>query len=109
MTDNLPVPDDAPWLNLTQEELEQLKKQKYELTEYGKQKIRKLKAQKIVEATMEHTLRPQKGDRECVIASAFRSLIEQCGYSNFNIDGDHGMLVVNVKDILDIIEVLEND
>jgi hypothetical protein len=109
MTDNLPVPDDAPWLNLTQEELEQLKKQKYELTEYGKQKIRKLKAQKIVDATMEHTLRPQKGDRERVITSAFRSLIEQCGYSNFNIDGDHGMLVVNVKDILDIIEVLEND
>jgi hypothetical protein len=109
MTDNLPVPDDAPWLNLTQEELEQLKKQKYELTEYGKQKIRKLKAQKIVEATMEHTLRPRKGDRERVITSAFRSLIEQCGYSNFNIDGDHGMLVVNVKDILDIIEVLEND
>ena len=94
---------------LNPEEIQNLRENKRYLTEYGKQKIRKLKAQKIVEATMEHTLRPQKGDRERVITSAFRSLIEQCGYSNFNIDGDHGMLVVNVKDILDIIEVLEND
>ena len=42
MTNNLPEPDDAPWLNLTQEEVEELRKQKHELTEYGKQKLRKL-------------------------------------------------------------------
>lgn len=108
---NLPEPDDAPWLNLSPQEIEQLRKSKKELTSQAKQKIRKLKAQqqsqKIVEATMEHTLRPQKGDRERVIASAFRVLVEQCGYDNFNIDGDHGILVVNVRDILGIIEVLE--
>jgi hypothetical protein len=94
-------------LNLSPEEVEQLKKQKHELTNYGKEKIRKLKAQKIVEATMEHTLRPRKGDRERVIAAVLRSLIEQYGYDNYHVDGDHGLLVVNVRDILGIIEVLE--
>ena len=108
---NLPEPDNAPWLNLSPQEIEELRTNKNYLTAQAKQKIRKLKAQqqsqKIVEATMEHTLRPQKGDRELVIASAFRALVEQCGYDNFNIDGDHGILVVNVRDVLGIIEVLE--
>jgi DNA-binding PadR family transcriptional regulator len=39
---NLPDLEDAPWLNLTKEEIEDLRKQKQELTEYGKEKIRKL-------------------------------------------------------------------
>ncbi len=39
---NLPVPDDMPWVNLTQEEVEDLRKSKKELTEYGKQKLRAL-------------------------------------------------------------------
>ena len=39
---NLPEPDDAPWLNLSEKEIEELRKQKYELSEYGKQKIREL-------------------------------------------------------------------
>lgn len=39
---NLPVPDDAPWLNLSPEETEELRKQKYEITEYAKEKLRKL-------------------------------------------------------------------
>jgi DNA polymerase II large subunit len=34
--------DDMPWVNLTQEEVEELRKQKYELTEYAKEKLRKL-------------------------------------------------------------------
>jgi DNA polymerase II large subunit len=42
MTDNLPVPDDMPWVNLTQEEVEELRNKKYELTEYGKEQLRKL-------------------------------------------------------------------
>ena len=96
---------------LNSEETEELRQNKRYLAAQAKQKIRKLKAKqqshKIVEATMEHALRPQKGDRERVIASAFRALVEQCGYDNFNIDGDHGILVVNVRDILEIIEVLE--
>lgn len=39
---NLPVPDDAPWLNLSPQEVEELRTKKQELTEYGKQKIREL-------------------------------------------------------------------
>ena len=34
--------DDMPWVNLTQEEVEELRNKKYELTEYGKQKLREL-------------------------------------------------------------------
>jgi len=42
MTDNLPVPDDLPHLNLSQSEIDELRKNKNYLTEYGKQKLRKL-------------------------------------------------------------------
>jgi hypothetical protein len=34
--------DDMPWVNLTQEEIEELRNKKHELTEYGKQKLREL-------------------------------------------------------------------
>ena len=65
---NLPVPDDAPWLNLSPEEVEELRTNKRYLTAQATQKIRKMKAkqqaEKIVEATMEHTLRPRGGNRE---------------------------------------------
>jgi hypothetical protein len=40
--DNLPVPDDMCWVNLTQEEVEELRNKKHTLTEYGKQQLRKL-------------------------------------------------------------------
>ena len=42
MTDehNLPVPDDAPWLNLSFEEIEELRNSKKQLSEYGREKIR---------------------------------------------------------------------
>ena len=39
---NLPVPDDALWLNLSKEEVEELRKQKYELSEYAKEKLKTL-------------------------------------------------------------------
>jgi len=39
---NLPVPDDAPWLNLSPQEVEELRNSKKELTEYGREKIREL-------------------------------------------------------------------
>ena len=110
---NLPVPDDAPWLNLSPEEVEELRTNKRYLTAQATQKLRKLKAQqqaeKIVEATMEHTLRPRGGNRERVVAAVLRTLVEQCGYDNYHVDGDHGLLVVNVRDILGIVEVLENE
>ena len=98
-------------LNLTPEEIQELRTNKRYLTAQAKQKIRKMKAQqqaeKIVEATMEHTLRPRGGNRERVVAAVLRTLVEQCGYDNYHVDGDHGLLVVNVRDILGIIEVLE--
>ena len=39
---NLPDLEDAPWLCLSKEEIEDLRKQKQELTEYGKEKLKKL-------------------------------------------------------------------
>jgi hypothetical protein len=67
----------------------------------------KLKAQrqsrKIIEATMPYTLRPKSGDRQRVIVAAFRELIYQCGYEK------DGLLLVNIRDILGIIEVLESE
>jgi predicted RNase H-like nuclease (RuvC/YqgF family) len=46
MTNNLPEPDDAPWLNLSQEEINQLRYNKQELTSYGREKIRALMEEK---------------------------------------------------------------
>jgi hypothetical protein len=53
---NLPVPDDAPWLNLSPEEVEQLRKQKQELTQYGKEKLRQLMDKTMTETIWENTL-----------------------------------------------------
>jgi hypothetical protein len=39
---NLPENDDAPWLNLTPEEISQLRYDKQKLTDYGREKIRAL-------------------------------------------------------------------
>lgn len=90
---------------LNSEETEELRTNKRQLTAQATQKLRKLKAQqqaqKIVEVTMEHTLRPKGGNRERVLASALRELINQCGC------GQDGLLVVNVRDIIDIIETLD--
>ena len=90
---------------LNSEETEELRTNKRYLTAQTTQKLRKMKAkqqvEKIVEATMEHTLRPKSGNRERVLAAAFRELLEQCGY------GQDGLLVVNIRDILGIIETLE--
>ena len=39
---NLPENDDAPWLNLTPQEVEELRYNKQKLTEYGREKLRTL-------------------------------------------------------------------
>jgi hypothetical protein len=41
-THNLPTPDDAPWLNLSQEEVNELRSKKFDLTEYGKHRLKEL-------------------------------------------------------------------
>ena len=45
---NLPVPDDAPWLNLSQEKIQELRNNKKELSEYGREKIRALAKEGIL-------------------------------------------------------------
>lgn len=121
---NLPVPDDAPWLNLSEKEIEELRKSKRYLTAQAKQKIKKLKARQQTQELLNAAHRIADGDvplgkliREgkepmsarvrYEYAAVLRELINQCGYDNFNIDGDHGMLVINVRDIIGIVEVLE--
>ena len=123
---NLPVPDDAPWLNLSPEEIQNLRENKRYLAAQAKQKLRKLKAEQQTQELINAAHRIADGGvplgkliREghddpmttrvrYEYAALLRELITQCGYDNFNIDGDHGMLVVDVRDVLGIIEVLEN-
>jgi hypothetical protein len=52
--------DDMPWVNLTQEEINQLRTKKHELTEYGKEKIRRLAQEGILK--YDDALRQLKDD-----------------------------------------------
>ena len=121
---NLPVPDDAPWLNLSPQEIEELRKSKRELTAYATQKLRKLKMNNIAQKCVSAARNVAEGSptlgkliregRDPIQAKVFyeygavlRTLVENCGYDNFNIDGDNGIGVVNIKDILEIIKILE--
>jgi len=110
---------------LNPEEVEELRKSKRELAAYATQKLRKLKAQQQTQELLNAAHRIADGgvplgklireghDDPMVArvryeyAAVLRSLIEQCGYDNYHVDGDHGMLVINVRDVLGIIEVLE--
>ena len=111
-------------LNLTPEEVEELRTNKRYLTAQATQKIRKLKAQQQTQELLNAAHRVSDGNvplgkliREgkepmsarvrYEYAALLRELINQCGYDNYNVDGDHGMLVVNVRDIIGIVEVLE--
>ena len=58
MTNNLPEPDDAPWLNLSQEEINQLRYNKQKLTDYGKEKIRAL----MLKSQMTEDIQQPNGD-----------------------------------------------
>ena len=40
--------EDMPWVNLSQEEVEELRNKKHELTEYGKQRLRELMNKNVV-------------------------------------------------------------
>ena len=113
-------------LNLTPEEIEELRQNKRYLTAKATQKLRKLKAKQQTQELLNAAHRVSDGGvplgkliREghddpmttrvrYEYAAVLRALVEQCGYDNYNVDGDHGMLVINVRDVLGIIEVLEN-
>ena len=109
---------------LSEEEVEELRKSKRELTAYAQQKLRKLKAQQQTQELLNAAHRiadggvplgkliregkePMSARVRYEYAAVLRSLIEQCGYDNYHVDGDHGMLVINVRDVLGIIEILE--
>jgi PP-loop superfamily ATP-utilizing enzyme len=59
--------EDMPWVNLTQEEVEELRNKKHELTEYGKQKLRKLMSNEQT-VTVELTQADMETLLECVHA-----------------------------------------
>jgi hypothetical protein len=109
---------------LNPEEVEELRTNKRYLTAYATQKLRKLKAQQQTQELLNAAHRVSDGSiplgkliREgkepmsarvrYEYAALLRELINQCGYDNYNVDGDHGMLVVNVRDIIGIVEILE--
>ena len=110
---------------LNPEEIQNLRENKRYLTAQAKQKIKKLKAQKQTQELLDATHRVAEGNptlgkliREghddpmiskvrYEYAALLRELINQCGYDNYNVDGDHGLLVVNVRDIIGIVEILE--
>ena len=111
-------------LNLTPEEVEELRTNKRYLTAQATQKIRKLKAQQQTQELLNAAHRvsdggvplgkliregkePMSARVRYEYAALLRELINQCGYDNYNVDGDHGMLVVNVRDIIGIVEILE--
>ena len=66
------------------------------------------KAQKLVDATMHLTLRPQRGDRERVIAAAFQHLIDEHREvrGTGRVDKEHQ--IVSVKTLMGLIKELEN-
>ena len=109
---------------LNPEEIQELRTNKRHLTAYAQQKLRKLKmnniAQKCVSAarnvaegspTLGKLIREGKDPIQAKVfyeyGAVLRTLVTELGYDNFNIDGDHGIGVVNIKDILEIIKVLE--
>jgi len=110
---------------LNPEEIEELRNNKRELAAYATQKLRILKAQQQTQELLgaAHRIADggvplgkliKEGHQSPMIskvryeyAALLRELIYQCGYDNYNVDGDHGILVINVRDVLGIIEVLE--
>jgi hypothetical protein len=111
-------------LNLTPEEIEELRKSKRELTAYAQQKLRKLKMNNIAQKCVSAARNVAEGSptlgkliregRDPIQAKVFyeygavlRTLVTELGYDNFNIDGDHGIGVVNIKDILSLADELE--
>ena len=105
-------------LNLTPEEIQELRTNKRYLTAQATQKIRKLKAQQQTQELLNAAHRvsdggvplgkliregkePMSARVRYEYAALLRELIYQCGYTKDD------LLVVNVRDIIGIVEVLE--
>ena len=63
---------------------------------------------RIVEATLPHTLRPKGGNREKVIASALEFLIDEYGYPPILYEPREDCEVIDVKDIRNLIDELRD-
>ena len=109
---------------LNPEEVEELRQNKRYLAAQATQKLRKLKmnniAQKCVSAarnvaegspTLGKLIREGKDPIQSKVfyeyGAVLRTLAEELGYDNYHIDGDHGIGVVNIKDILTLADELE--
>ncbi len=64
-------------------------------------------AQKIWEAFKCELIVEPTDDMREAIATALLKVISELGYTNYDIDGDHGIPVVNVKDLVKVIEELD--
>ena len=64
------------------------------------------RAQRIVDATMELTLRPQQGDRAKVIAAAIRAIVNELHYDN-GVWLPHDNMIVGVKSLLKLADEVE--
>ncbi len=60
-------------------------------------------ADRIVETTLEYTLRPKGSDREKVIAAALEFVIEEFGYTDIDYRE-----VIDVKDLQNLIDELKS-
>jgi hypothetical protein len=109
---------------LNPEEVEELRTNKRYLAAQAKQKLRKLKMNNIAQKCVSAARNVAEGSptlgkliregRDPIQAKVFyeygavlRTLVTELGYDNFNIDGDHGIGVVNIKDILSLADELE--
>jgi hypothetical protein len=63
-------------------------------------------ADRIVEATMPHTLRPKGNDREKVIAAALEFVILEYSYYHWDTRYKNG--VIDVKDLQELIDELRS-
>jgi hypothetical protein len=63
-------------------------------------------ADRIVEATMSHTLRPKGNDREKVIAAALEFVILEYSYYHWDTRYKNG--VIDVKDLQELIDELRS-
>jgi hypothetical protein len=106
---------------LNSEEVEELRKSKRELTAQATQKLRKLKAKQQTQELLNAAHRVsdggvplgkliKEGHQDPMVArvrfeyaALLRELVNQCGYTKDE------LLVVNIRDIIGIIEVLEEN
>ena len=106
-------------LNLTPEEIQNLRQNKKYLTAYAQQKLRKLKAKQQTQELLNAAHRVSDGGVPLgklirdghqdpmttrvryEYAALLRELIQQCAYTKDE------LLVVNVRDIIGIVEILE--